>query len=411
MRWAVALVVVTAACGGGSDALPPLKIQFAFDTTAAGGCPSEACSAYGMSCDAVLYVDITDPDTGERMIDAPICERVGGENACSLFAVTNTALLGLPPRTLRVSVAAWRPEVLAADPVLAASCSEEFCCPTPDMFDLQGVPLVTFVPQPAFGRAEYVDFGTADDAVTIDLACTDPGQLHDPIECTQPELQITALIDDIEGLNDRLTEDQARAVVVGVAEPRPRSDGQGNTFYVISGTDRVNLDLDEPIGAVPTFSAFTERSFDGDVCVTLLEDVSQAFTIVTCQPVVQPDPLHLDVTGHFIPVATVEEILTALGESELPGDGIVIGRVVDSTGQALPGVTVTAEAGSVQYLNATRTALIGLETSASAYFVSTNAPYGTVFTARHSDGRIQEGAVEAGLIRDKVSVVLVHMEP
>ncbi len=368
-----------------------------------------------MSCGAVLYMDITDAKTGERVLrqPGPICEEVTGDNACELFSISNTAgLLDLPQRMVRIDVAAWRPEVLANDPVLAATCEPgKVCCPSENLFDLQGAPREDFSPMPAFGRSLYVDLGTEESELTIELSCSQPGQLEDPTACVQEDLLVTALVDDMENLNDRLTEDQARSMAVDAAEPRAEGDGAGGTRYVIETGDRVNLSLNEPVGAIPTFQGFTDRVFDGIACVALDEDVSQAFTLVTCGAVQQPDPNILNVAGHFVPVTTVDEILLALGETKLPDPGLVIGRVVDDTGQVLPGVRVTpVGGGTVQYLNASRTALIGVETSASGYFVSTDAEFGTDWRALHSDGRREDGLYRAGLIQDKVTLLLIRMK-
>jgi hypothetical protein len=152
--------------------------------------------------------------------------------------------------------------------------------------------------------------------------------------------------------------------------------------------------------------------FADTACVALREDASRSSTIVTCQHVTTAPGENLDVRGEYIPVTTVDEILAALGETELPNEGLVIGRVVDHTGQALPGVAVTPVVGgaTVQYLNASRTAFIGVETSPSAYFVSTDTPFDARWRAEHDDGRREDGEYRAGLIRDKITLVRIQMQ-
>jgi hypothetical protein len=405
-------------CNGGAEDLLPFEINFSFDISPIGGCASSQCTSYGMACDTVVQVRITDAQTGD-VIDT-LCDQVVGDNACNLFAVNGGgSFLSLPPRMVRIQVAAWRREVLANDSALSVGCipddeGEDFCCPADDIFDLQGVPLSTFSPQPAFGGAAYFDITSDNSSVTIPLACPDPEQLNDPAECQLPDALVTAIVDDMENLVDRLTEEQARALFdISATEPRPQSDGDGNTFFVIQAGDKVPLALKEPIEATPSFQAFSSRRFGNVACVTILESGGGAETLSTCQNVVQPDPMVLSLFGHFLERDAVDQIKLALGLPALPDDGLIIGRVVDHEGAALAGVRVDSVLvdADVQYLNSDRTAPIGVETSSSAFFVSTDAPFNTQWTALHNDGRREDGEYRAGLIEGNVTLLLIQMEP
>lgn len=423
LRRALAAAALCAlSCGGDPENLLPFEINYSFDITALGGCPSSQCTSYGMACDTVLQLRISDAETGA--VFANLCGSVDADNACGLFSVSGGStpdFLSIPPTMVRIQAAAWRRQVLLDDPVLSVGCDTDnnpetidFCCPEGDIFDLQGVPLSDFSPQPAFGGAVYFDITSEDAAVTIPLACPDPAQVNDPDECQLPDALITAIPDDLENLNDRLTPEQARALFdISAAEPRPQTDGDGETFYVIQSGDKVPLALKEPVEAIPSFQAFSSRRFGDIACVTMLESGGGAETLSTCQTVVQPDPGVLSLFGHYVERDAIDQIKLALGLPALPEQGLVIGRVVDHEGAALAGVRVTpVQAGvTVQYLNSDRTAPIGVETSSSAFFVSADAPFNTRWTAQHSDGRQQDGDdFRAGLIQGNVTLLRIQMQ-
>ena len=72
-------------------------------------------------------------------------------------------------------VALWRRDLLP----------NRLCIDEP-IFDLQGEPLVTVRPQPAFGGAAFFDIGAEKQAI-VPIACTFPDQLDGP-SCPQFDL-------------------------------------------------------------------------------------------------------------------------------------------------------------------------------------------------------------------------------
>jgi hypothetical protein len=84
---------------------------------------------------------------------------------------------------------------------------------------------------------------------------------------------------------------------------------------------------------------------------------------------------------------------------------------VDHTGAPLANVNVMPSAGSVDYVSADRSTLIGSDTSTSGLFIARDVPFGSTWTAVHiGDGRREDGAIRTGLVQDKVTALLIRMK-
>jgi hypothetical protein len=293
-------------------------------------------------------------------------------------------------------VAAWRPGVLPGG-----------LCPNEDIFDERGVPRVDFQPQPAFGGAVFFDVGEGDDEVTVLLNCTDAPQL-DAQECVGAETtRVQAEVNDLSTVLP-ITDDQAVRLDVGVAAPR-QIPGLPISEYVI---DReATIELERETGPVPTFAAEVTEELDGTVCTVVFDSsAAESTASALCHDVGDVDG-PIDLPGLLVSKQTLDPILTALELANFPPKGLLIGRVVDHTDAPLAGVSLTpsADGATVQYLSGGE--IGGSETSENGYFISTDAPFGTPWTAVHNeDGRREEGEPRAGLVRDKVAVVIVRMQ-
>jgi hypothetical protein len=120
----------------------------------------------------------------------------------------------------------------------------------------------------------------------------------------------------------------------------------------------------------------------------------------------------IDLAGVRIQLSTIDNILKLVDlmhTATLPPAGILIGMVVDSVGNPLPNMQVTADnmMSTVSYLSADRTKLVAGMTTASGIFLSTDAPYGTNFTA-HGVSLAQIATGFGGLVHGKVTVVILH---
>ena len=398
---ALAAALAAAGCEKQPDDLGPFAISFTFDQRPGNQCPSESCADYGMQCGATLGLRILDvTDDGRTVADACI-EVPPAPTLCGLGNLTSPTFFNIPAHRLRIEASAWRPEVLEADPELLGDCPDD------RLFDVRGVPLENFRPRPAFAGAAYFDAGSDVDVAMVPLSCPEPDQL-DQDECgmvdTTP-LRVTA--DDIETALD-ITTEQAANLSVGLAEPRAVPDGEGGTDYVIESGDTIPL---EPVvGPIPSFAGETDQKLD-EACSVLLELTPQSTASVTCQRVAD-DAESIDLRGVLVPVATLDQVLAAMDVDSTPADGLVVGRVVDHTGAPLANVNVMPSEGSVEYLSADRSTLVGNDTTASGLFIARDVPFGSTWTAVHNvDGRRENGQVRGGLIEDKVTALLIRMSP
>ncbi len=402
----VAIGMLVTGCSGSDVQLPPFSMQLTLDTSAAGGCASSSCADFGMICGGTLHMRVIDAETGFEYFS--ICKRVNGTplTLCDLDVGAIVAF-ELPPTMVRIEVAIWRPENLGAVGTNPGTC------PSEDIFDLQGRPLITFDPQPAFGGAVFFDIRSDDEEVVIPLACTDPEQLSAP-DCTPSNVSVAATVSDLDTLLD-ITNDQATNLAVGIGEPRGVSDGMGGNVIVIDGADTFDLPLTSP-GGVPTFAAILETQFGSIVCSVVRDLTPQSVTSVICQ-LVDPGINLLTLRGSLIPKQVLDEILAAAAIDTFPEAGLVVGRVVDETGFT-PVASVRVEAtdilpgdAQIEYLSDDRQILIGSDTSSNGYFIARGVPFGTSWTATHTlDGREQNGPFVAGLIKNKVTVLIIKLD-
>lgn len=404
--WRLALLgaaAITAACNETADDLGPFTIQPVLDTRPGSGCDSGTCEDYGMSCGAVVSVRIIDTEDDGRIVGSS-CQTVPpSDTLCGLSNLSRGTFFNIPPHRLRIELAAWREEVLADDPELDGDCPDD------DIFDLRGAPLTTFSPQPAFAGADYYDASSSsDDVAEVRLSCTEPEQL-DESECSMESSTVVRVqVEDVETALDISTE-QAGNLSVGAAIARAVPDDEGGTDHVIEAGDTFTLAPED--GPVPRFSGTTSRELGTTVCAVVLDLAPQSTSAVTCSSVeAGADPVEL--RGTLVSNDTLEPILDAMGEASFPLDGLVVGRVFDHTGVPLAGVEITADDGTVEYLDAGVTALSGSETSSSGFFISRDAAFGATWNAEHTiDGRTQAGELAAGLVRSKVTALIVRMEP
>lgn len=393
--------VLAAACARNPDQPGPINIRLELDQRPGSFCSSDGCRAYGMSCGAVLMINLFDVEDGAPVVDE--CEKnvPPADSICGLAAIGQPNFYNIPPHNLRISVAAWRPGVLPDDE-----------CPNGDIFDDVGMPSADFTPRPAFGGSVRFDAAEVEYEVVVPLSCTDSLQL-DSEECTGPGMDTTHLlaqVDDMVSLLDLTTE---RAVQLDVRAAAPRQvAGSGGLEYVIENSGSIELGLQD--GPVPSFTADVMEPLEETVCVVVRDDsVPESTSVASCGPFdASADPVEL--RGVLLEKETLDRILAAIG-TEFPEQGLVVGRVVDHDGAPLAGVSLTVDGpidAAVEYLSADLTAVEGTATSESGFFISRDAPFDAAWSAeRLLDGRQQQGEPRAGLVRGKVSALIVRMQP
>lgn len=406
LRHAAALVALTAsalapACGSADD-LGPFAIRLTFDTDL-GGCSSDQCDAFQMTCGARLSVRIVDADTGEVL--GQVCEPIApSDSACDLGNLPpgTNVFFDLPPRMLRIEVAAWSQSVLDDDPELAGDC------PRADIFDLRGIPLTSFTPQPAFAGAAFFNAGSNNTEAVIPLACTDPFQL-DTAECAPPLTLLATEVADIERLRE--AELDADNLLVRAASPRTRivDEITGETETIIDTAGAFVLARGSSSGA--DFSVLVNEQVSSNLCSLVLEQVPQATTVAICGAEAGIAEINLD--SAFLPKPVLDELLAAAGLNGFPEQGLVIGRVFDeTTGTPVSGVSMLPAGvapAQVQYLNSSRTGTLGDQTFDNGYFIATDIPFGTTWQVSGATPLEPTRELSAGLIRGHVTVLPVPM--
>lgn len=419
-KLSIAAVALLAAACGPNDELVPFSIQLKLADFEDSGCITDAtCYDYGMHCGAKLGITIVDaesiyqaslapdasPDsdagsgvlvTARACVDVPQSESLCGVDEVSV------PFQNVPARMAQIQVALWSPEALA---------DYDDC---PDVvFDLKGAPRLDFLPQPAFAGWSYFDVGKKEIA-SVSLECFDPDQL-DTMECQPESTAVAALVDNMAA--GVVVADQAPNLDVSVGEPRAVMLPEGGIEWVLEPTDTYDLSLVD----VPTPYWYREDvpGFVAHGCVLVLDRLPpQAVASVACtrkedfdQTPGEPLILH----GLFLPDDTLENIMNAAGMGDsFPDQGLVIGRVVNEVGVEQDNVVVstTDSDATIEYVDASFTGLTDTKTSSNGYFISRDAEWKSQWTAQHAVcGNTQNGTYVAGLIKGKITAVVIRMNP
>ena len=408
--FALAALSAALACDGDLPREAQLSIRIAADSPedeVLRGCQSSLCQDYAMDCGATLMLRVSDPDTGEVLQNSgePLlrCIAVAPANdgLCSLRNLGTELELAVPALDMRVEVALWNPNQLGV-----GDCRQLLSELSPyELFDAHGRPQRSFLGDPdmvpALGGAEYFRAGQNED-LQIRLDCHNQARLR---ECSLvPTTLIRATARDITTLLP-LRPEQARLVTVRVGEVRNDSANPEMPRYLLDQLEPIPLVSDV---APPLYETTLERRFGDEVCTASLEDTPQATSSAHCEAV-QTNADTIELAPLHLPKSTLSAILNALNLDSFPPAGLVVGRVVDESFSPAPGVVVTPSEGSLVYLSDDLSTADALFTSDSAYFVSTDVPYGTNFTAAHFDGRRHTGSPNAGLIEGKVTTLLIQL--
>ena len=332
---------------------------------------------------------------------AALCEPIiPADDLCALGNLPpGSVFVDLPARPLRVEVAAWSADVLAA-----AGLDGE--CPEGNLFDLAGRPLVGLNPQPAFAGASYFDASSAETLASVRLSCPDPGSLNTS-DCAPFRVQVRASPIDLETPPEQ---DEPASLpsglLVRMAGVSEVLDGDGLPATEVDNDAIVVLE-DEATG--PTFAAdIFESELPSPICVLTLEQTPEATTSIVCGTYNTLSTT--EVSAATLPKSTLDEILAAIDLSQFPERGLVIGRVYDElTGEPLAGVQLIPElGGTIEYLNSTRDDTLSDRTFDNGYFIATDVPFNSAWTAT-TDDYTATAELRGGLVRNVVTLLLVPM--
>lgn len=361
-------------------------------------CGTDSCAEVPMECQVVLHLRVLRPaDPTAPYIS--ICEAVTQNQMRDLCAIGRIDLprVELPRETLEVQVTVW-----PRDAVLDTQTGELDCAKVPVEFDAtMGFP-VAGANNPAFGGRAFYHPG--DEETFVTLGCVDVASVNEGTCAGQFSIDVNSTVGDFENLPFSVSSTIADRLAVSIGEPKPFDDGVRMGHALNSGNVAA---LDRTvIGPTPTWGKGVDLQFESAACIQVREDGAQTTSSLLCDTV-RPPITTLDLPGVRLPKATLDQVLAALSLLVFPEEGLTVGIVVDSVGNPSSGFTVSATAGTVEYINATRTGLQTGSTSTSGLFVSRDAPFGTTF----STFMINETANGiGGLVDGKVTVVILQFE-
>lgn len=355
------------------------------------------CADVDMVCSTVLYLRVLRPsDPNAPLIS--ICQDVAQNNTKDLCAIGRIDLprVELPRETLEVQVTVW-PRALVVDD----DSGELDCGKLPLDFDATlGFPIAGAI-SPAFGGRTFYHPGDTETVVT--LGCVDVTSVNEASCAGQQAIQVTSTVGDFENLPFSVSSFIADRLTVSIGEPKPFDDGV-RTGHVLNSAGVAALDR-TVIGPTPAWGGGADLELQNSACIQVLEDGAQATSALRCKAVNFTDTM-LDLQGVRLPRETLEEILGALAIS-FPEGGLTIGIVLDAVGAPIPGVSVDATGGTIEYINANRDGVVTGATSASGIFVSRDAPYGTIFSTFAID---QTVTAIGGIVDGKVTVVILQAD-
>lgn len=392
----VALALGVAACTN-----PPLAIQFditsgAEDACYAGSARTTTCAGVAMPCPAVVSLRVYTP--GEQSTPfINICQPLAGDTACAIGNVQLTdPAQPIPAQTLEV------------DLVVYAGSGSDFACPTSVDFDANGFPVASDMPcngsgcapTPALGGRAYYHPG--DSATTVHLGCVDISQLDNESCSTGPRTMVAAVVDDFV-TGESVDAATAMDLDVEIGQPQAVTVGSSTEYQLSHG---YALDEVSAAGTDPAWSDDVPAAFTVPCLYVLDQSTAQTTPTLTCRNLGDPPQPNVDIVGWRLPLAALQQILSALGQSEFPDSGLVVGLVLDELGNPLANQVVTSDAGTIIYLDGS--AAGGSATSSSGVFVSTDAAFGTTFEVASGSGApLAQGY--GGLVEQRVTIVVLQV--
>ena len=399
MRIALALVVL-AAC---SDP-PPLTIRYALKETGSQLCYSNiatqavaaSCTDVSMICAAVLdlrVVSANDTTQAYSKVCQPI---VGRPNLCSIAGIdVPSPTMSVPEQNLAVEVAVYRDSDLAHDD------SMNPICPTDLQFADDGTPQVSDPTPVVGGRAFY---HPGDSQTVVDLSCFDEPALQDPRCLGKNTVSVTATVNDFDA-GVPVTPMTADNLTVAIGEPMAVSVGTMTQYQL--PLDKAQDLMRTVTGPIPGWGGNVQLQLQSSACLDVTEGIAQATPALSCKAVAMGQQ-EVDLPGIRLAKSTLDQILAAYPLPSFPDAGIVVGVVLNEQGGPQDNVSVTTPDPNIHisYLSASRTNIIAGATSTNGIFMSTDAPYGTLFTA--NGGTMNDPVGFGGLVQGKVDIVVLQ---
>lgn len=362
MRRGLVTCLALAACGGDPDSF---ALHLSWRTEGSMPCPAATCRSMELLCDATVSVRVIDAADPARVYVDRCLPLDAADDLCGLSALP----LGgdeVPTTAVRVQVSIWPRDAVGDQ------------CPTQVSYDLQGLPqLLGNVP--AIGGEQLTRVG--DSIVDVALACPNIDALASDVCLAGRPVKVGAGVDDFA---DGRSVDQATAdyLILSAGEPMETSTEAGGTQWELLPTALSQLVPDTGSRGDPAWTGVLEPAVEDVICLEVLHRTEGTPT-VSCRSM--PSAVRsVDLDGGYVPPALRDRVLTAIGLTALPPEGLVVGRVVDRNGAPVPGMSVEASPpATAVYISGDGTRIeAGLdETSVSGLFVSDDAAPSTLWTA------------------------------
>lgn len=390
-------VMIASACG-----TPPLSITIHLDNSPSASCGlTTSCEDIPLGCDPYVMLRVVDPSNpNDPHPPVDMCQALTlntRSDLCSIYNVQVDADREVPNKSMDVQVVVFNRDDLATDEAGDPVCPINLQFAAVTGYPLQGIASEDVPNTPAIGGHAFWHPG--DSEVVVNLGCTDLSRVS-PGSCEQRQTtSVHASIVDLDNPVASVSPAAAQSLVVSIGEPQAMSTG----FVFNEPGAQLVRTPEEPPGWHGDFDVV----FQSTECIQVI-DTSTAETTptLTCQSTSPESPV--DATAVLLAKKSLQNILTAVGKSAVPDQGIVVGLVVDRDLKPKPGVTVIPSDGSVtvEYLNFNRTMRQGTTTSTSGVFVVEDTPYTTTFGA--SDGATTIPDVPGGIVMGKVTIVILR---
>jgi len=407
MTRALLPLLVLAACGDP----PPFTLKFRVTSgdvqacTTTAGSRAMTCSDVTMLCDAYVSIRIFAPSDPTAPFISACKPLVGaGKNLCSIASVDLTApTMPTKLQDLEVDMAVYRKDQLHT------GLDGNLDCPHEVAFGADGFPApqepcdpgaTMCDPPPAIGGRAFYHPGDAETVVS--LGCTNQATLEDPTCVGKSQLAVTSTVDDFDtGVS--VSPALADSLLVSIGEPAFDSTLGG---YTLKSADTRALTLMQQ--PVPAWSGNVDLQLQSSACIEVFEDGAQTTAALSCTDQIGGSPL--DVPGVRLAKPTLDAILAALGKTQFPLEGLVVGLALDYLGNPLPGVMIIPSSGSahIKYMSADGSNFAATSTTTKGVWVSTDAPYGTTF---QPFGMTMANDGFGGLVAGKVDVVIIQFKP
>jgi hypothetical protein len=375
-----------------STPTPQIVLDLAGPPTQA--CPAD-CAMITLPCDPVMSIRIVEPgadpkDTKARHLDECVPVVPDTQNTSCALASVSLESKPLPVRDLAVQIAVF-PGSMARDPTTGA-----LMCP-PVYYDDSGFPM-QLPSAPSLGRQVFYHPGDA--TVDVKLGCTDVPKMQAGDTCNNPGAG--AVTATVLGFDSQVPvpvgPDGTDGLFVWSGEPR-----SFDRSSVLQPSDVVRMHLDD--SGTSHWTAEQRQPFKRYACVEVLEDIPQTAATLDCSSI---DSIG-ELTGYWMRRETLQSILrtaaaaAVLEDSVVPDIGLTIGLVVDGSALGVEGVPVTASDRNAHITYLSKTGIGNQVTFATGIFVSTDAAFGTTFSAPRAGSGI------GGLVAGKVTLVVLTM--